>query len=118
VTPRDVAGREFVDDLAKRAPDFETFSEVVKPGSEEYLKFDRVFCAYDQAGALVKNGILHPTLFFDAWRSPIALWSFAEPWILGLRERSGTSHLYDNVDWLVEYERERRGIRGRTDPAT
>src|SRR6516225_176466 len=45
-TNRDRVSREFVDDLAQRAPDFETFSSIVRLGSEEYIKFDRVFCAY------------------------------------------------------------------------
>lgn len=103
--PRDKAGWEFVDALAVRAPDFETFSQIVKRGSEEYIKFDRVFCAYDQAGTLMKNGILHPAIFFRFWRSPNEIWAFSESWVKGLREKVGSPHLYENVYWLVEYER-------------
>ncbi|MDQ6694811.1 MAG: hypothetical protein M3014_10410, partial [Chloroflexota bacterium] len=84
--PRDKAGWEFVEELAKRAHDFEIFSEIVQRGSEEYIKFDRVFCAYDQAGTLIKNGVLHPAIFFGSWRSPGAIWAFSEVWIKGLRE--------------------------------
>ncbi|HMA37971.1 MAG TPA: DUF4760 domain-containing protein [Chloroflexia bacterium] len=103
-TPRDEVAWAFVTDLAQRAPDFATFSQLVPPGSVEYIKFDRVFCAYDQAGTLMKNGIIHPALFFDAWQSPGAVWAYAQPWLQGLREQTGNPHICENLDWLVMYE--------------
>lgn len=103
-TPRDAVGRAFFAELTQRAPDFETFLQIVPPGSEEFIKFDRVLCAYDQAGTLIKNGILHPALFFAAWRSPGEVWAAAGPWVKGLRQSRNVPHLYDNVDWLVAYE--------------
>ena len=108
-TPRDALAREFVSALKVRAKTFDDFSRIVTPGSEEYIKFDRVLCAYDQAGALVKNGLLHPRLFFDAWQSPTELWESAQPWVKGLRASGKSPHAYDNVDWLVSYESEWRG---------
>jgi hypothetical protein len=108
-TPRDAIGREFLAGLRKRAESFDEFRSIVTPGSEEYIKFDRVLCAYDQAGALIKNGILHPKLFFGAWQSPVEVWSYAEPWVKGLRANGKSPHLYDNVDWLVAYETDWRG---------
>jgi hypothetical protein len=108
-TPRDGVARTYFAELQKRASSFEEFSAIVSPGSEESIKFDRVLCAYDQAGALIKNGILHPKLFFSQWQSPRAVWESSEPWVKGLRAKYKTPHLYDNVDWLVSYETEWRG---------
>jgi hypothetical protein len=107
-TPRDAIGRDFVAALEKRAPSAEEFLALVPPGSEEYTKFDRIMCAYDQAGALIKNGILHPALFFRTWRSPTDLWKSAGPWIQALRVARRSEHLYDNIDWLVGFERQWR----------
>jgi hypothetical protein len=107
-TPRDAEGRVFFDELKGRASSFYEFSAIVKPGSVEYTKFDRVMCMYDQAGTLIKNGILHPKLFFDNWQSSIEVWKLAEPWTKGLRARFNAPHLFSNVDWLVFYERDWR----------
>ena len=108
-TPRDDVGREFFAALEKRAPTPAEFVALVPAGSEEYTKFDRVMCAYDQAGALMKNGILHPALFFRAWRSPREIWVSAGSWVQALRaSKENTAQLYDNVEWLVSFEREWR----------
>jgi len=103
-TPRDEVGRAFFIELQGRATDFESFAQIVQPGSVEYIMFDRTMCAYDQAGALMKNGILHPALFFNQWRSPNDVWRHAEAWVKGLRRTRNSPHICENVDWLVEYE--------------
>ncbi|MGB8648607.1 MAG: DUF4760 domain-containing protein [Anaerolineae bacterium] len=110
-TPRDAEGWALIRELEKRAPDGKTFMQIVPPGSPEYIKFDRVFCAYDQAGTLVKNGILHPALFFSRWESPRRIWAYAEPWIKSLREHAQNPHVYENVDWLVQYESGQGGFK-------
>jgi hypothetical protein len=73
-TPRDEIGRAFFNELQSRASSYASFAQIVQPGTAEYIKFDRTMCAYDQAGALMKNGILHPGLFFNQWRSPGEIW--------------------------------------------
>ena len=112
-TPRDKTAVAFLAELQRRATSYEEFSAIVKPASEEYIKFDRVLCAYDQAGALIKNGILHPKLFFEGWRRPAEIWAFTGPWVKGLRQTTKSEHLYENVDWLVKFEADRRGINGK-----
>ena len=112
-TPRDTTAIAFLAELQRRATTYEEFSAIVKPSSQEYIKFDRVLCAYDQAGALIKNGILHPKLFFEGWRSPTEIWAFTETWVKGLRQTTKSEHLYENVDWLVKFEADRRGVNAK-----
>ena len=107
-TPRDEVGRAFFNELQSRASSYASFAQIVQPGSAEYIKFDRTMCAYDQAGTLMKNGILHPKLFFHQWRSPDEIWQYAEAWVKGLRQARNSPHLWENVDWLAEYETEWR----------
>ncbi|GAC1401284.1 MAG: hypothetical protein NVSMB52_15100 [Chloroflexota bacterium] len=101
---RDETARASFTDLERRSPSTEEFMAEMQPGSDEFIQFDRFLCKYDQAGTLIKNGILHPSLFFRSWRSPREFWPVVRPWIEALRLERKAPHLYDNVDWLVEYE--------------
>lgn len=105
-TPREIVERESLGSLEKRSPSPEEFLTLVPAGSEEYTKFDCVLCAYDQAGALIKSGILHPAFFFKTWRSPTEIWTTAGPWVQAWRASRHSIHLYDIVDWLVAFERD------------
>ena len=62
--------------------------------------------AYERAGALVKHGIMHPTLFFTTWRSPIEIWAAAECGVELIKARRGADRLWDNVGWLANFELE------------
>jgi hypothetical protein len=103
-TPRDGAAWALVDELRRSAPTFEAFQRAVLPSSPQFVTFDWLLCAYDRAGVLTKNGLLHPALLFGAWRSPAEVWTLTETWIRGLQHERHSPHLYENVEWLAEFE--------------
>jgi len=85
----------------------ERFQARVPPGSHEFVLFDRVLCdrvlcAFEQAGVLMKHGLMHPDLYFDAWASPASAWAAVETVVRGLRESRGDGHLYANMEWLAD----------------
>jgi hypothetical protein len=53
---------------------------------------------------LMKNGFLHPVLLFASWPSIATLWRSIRPWVEGLRKERNNPHVYENVDWLVDFE--------------
>jgi hypothetical protein len=106
---RDAAARRSFAALEREAPAAAEFVERMQPGSDAFIQLDRVLCAYDQAGTLIKNGVLHPELFAQRWRSPSEFWPVIGPLIAALRAERGSSHAYENVDWLVGFEQSRRG---------
>jgi hypothetical protein len=79
----------------------ERFEERVPAGSREFVLFDRVLCAFEQAGVLMKHGLMHPDLYFDAWASPASAWSAVAAVVRGLRERDDNDHLYANLESLA-----------------
>jgi hypothetical protein len=81
---RDREAEEFVTRLATEAPDVETFKQRVPRGSHEWTMFDRVFCETDQAGTLVKRGILRTDLAALV-RDPVKWWDIGKKWIVPLR---------------------------------
>ncbi len=96
---------EMFDHLQGRAPTFEAFTEAIPAGSPDFITFDLVMCAYDRAGVLIKNGILHPALLLESWRSPVEIWEISEKWVRGLQQKSNSTHIYENVEWLAVFER-------------
>ncbi len=94
--------------LQQQAPTFEAFSQLVPLHSPAFVTFDWLMCAYDRAGVLTKNGIIHPTLLFKAWRSPEEIWQAAELWVKGLQREVNSPHLYENAEWLAAFEQEWR----------
>lgn len=80
---------------------FETFAERIPRDSHQYVLFDRVLCGFEQAGVLMKHGLMHPDLYFDGWASPAATWATVETVVRGLRESRGNAHLYANLEWLA-----------------
>jgi hypothetical protein len=95
-TDRDDVARAFFAELELRLPSVDEFMHMMQPGSDEFITFDRTLCAYDQAGTLIKNAVLHPVLFFESWRSPAAIWGVAGSWVRAFRETRNVPHLYDN----------------------
>lgn len=81
--------------------DFARFRARVSPDSHEYVLFDRVCCSFEQAGVLMKHGLMHPDLYFDAWASPTATWSHAKTVINGLRDEMAAPEIYTNFEWLA-----------------
>lgn len=108
-TPRDAAAWALVDELRRSATTFEAFQQAVPLSSPQFVTFDWLLCAYDRAGVLTKNGILHPGLLFAAWRSPAEVWAMTETWVMGLQHLRGSPRLYENVEWLAEFEKQWRG---------
>ena len=58
---------------------FERFEARFPPGSHDFVLFDRVLCALEQAG--------------DAWASPASAWAAVETVVRGLRDSRGDGHL-------------------------
>jgi hypothetical protein len=88
--------------LAAECPDFTTFRMRAPRGSEAFSDFDRVLCAYEVAGSLIKHNALNEDLFFDILPSVIRIWQSAQPWVNGLRKESGDQATFENVEWLAE----------------
>lgn len=103
-TPRDRAAWALLAELSRSAPTFAAFQERVPASSPQFVTFDWLLCAYDRAGVLTKNGLLHPELLFASWRSPAEVWAMTQTWIRGLQTARGSPHLYENVEWLAEFE--------------
>src|SRR5690348_11082391 len=80
--------------------DFDRFSERVPRSSHEYVLFDRICCSFEQAGVLMKHGLMHPDLYFDAWANPAPTWERARIPIKGLHDQLGNDALYANFEWL------------------
>jgi hypothetical protein len=81
--------------------DFERFCERVPRSGHEYVLFDRVCCSFEQAGVLMKHGLMHPDLYFDAWASPTRAWERSRVAIEGLRKQAASDQLYANFEWLA-----------------
>ena len=94
--------------LQQQAPTYEAFLQLVPLHSPTFVTFDWLLCAYDRAGVLIKNGIIHPALLFKAWRSPEEIWQAAEVWVKGLQREVNSPHLFENAEWLAVFEREWR----------
>lgn len=103
-TPRDRAAWTLLAELRRSAPTYEAFEQAVPAGSPHFVTFDWLLCAYDHAGVLTKNGVLHPALLFAAWRSPAEVWTITQTWVRGLQRARNSQHLYENVEWLAEFE--------------
>ncbi len=106
--PRDPAAWALLDELRRDAPTYEAFTQAVPPASPQFVTFDWLLCAYDHAGVLTKNGVLHPALLLAAWRSPAEVWAIAQDWVRGLQQTRHSTHLYENVEWLAQFETEWR----------
>jgi hypothetical protein len=79
--------------------DGEVFAERVPRTSLDFVLFDRVCCAFEQAGVLMKNGLLHPDLYFEGWASPRAAWDMVAVVVGRLRESNAEA--YVNFEWLA-----------------
>ena len=103
-TPRDAAAWALLAELARQAPSYEAFEQLVPADSPQFVTFDWLLCAYDRAGVLTKSGVLHPALLFASWRSPAEVWGMTQTWVRGLQRARGSPHVYENVEWLAEFE--------------
>jgi hypothetical protein len=79
---------------------YERFSETVDRTSHEFVLFDRVLCAYEQAATLMKHGLMHPSLYFETWADATRVWERVEPVVRGMREH-GSSDAYTGLEWLA-----------------
>lgn len=114
-TPREAEAWALVEALCHSAPTFEAFQQAAPLSSPQFVTFDGLLCAYDRAGVLTKNGVLHPALLFASWRSPAEVWAMTATWVRGLQEQRGSPHLYENVEWLAELEKRwRSGATGQS----
>jgi len=59
-TPRDVSARQFLDEVSKQGKTPADFARLAPSGSSAYTQLDRVMCAYDLAGELIKFGAVNP----------------------------------------------------------
>lgn len=86
---------------------FERFRELVPNGDAKFGHLDRVLCAFEQAGVLMRHGLLHPALYFEAWAAPEAVWDRVADVVRGLREE-GSRDAYKYAEWLAARAREWR----------
>ena len=105
VSPRWPESWQLLEELRKNHPSYEEFRRRVPAGTRDYIVFDAILCYYDRAGTLVKNGIIDPRLLFTTWRSPSEVWLIVAPYVKKMRAELHSPHLYDNIDWLVDFER-------------
>lgn len=80
--------------------DYERFKGAVPRATHEWVLFDRVLCAYEQAATLMKNDLMHPDLFFDVWPDPTRVWSRVETVVRGIRAE-GDPRAYTGIEWLA-----------------
>ncbi len=92
--------------LQQQGPTYEAFAQLVPLHSPAFVTFDWLMCAYDRAGVLTKNGIIHPALLFATWRSPAEVWQAAEGWVKGLQQAINSPHLFESAEWLATFEQE------------
>lgn len=109
--PRDAEARAWFAQVRFRVRNHDDLIAAAPPGSHEWTRFDRLMSAYDQAGMLMKNGYLNPSLFFANWPSPAVVWSVAGTWVKELRRAQANPRLYENIDGLVEAERSWQAFR-------
>lgn len=100
---RDVEAEAFVQRLAREATDFAAFERLAPTASHEYTAFDRYFCEFDQAAVLAKLGLLRVDLL-ASWRSAAAAWAVGKKWIVPLREKNASPHLFESIEWLARRE--------------
>ena len=79
---------------------YERFSAEVEVASHDYVLFDRVLCAYEQAATLMKHGLMHPSLYFETWPDATRVWARVEPVVRGIREER-SSDAYSGLEWLA-----------------
>lgn len=79
--------------------DGDVFLGRVPKTSSDFVLFDRVCCSFEQAGVLMKNGLLHPDLYFEGWASPRAAWDMVAVVVAGLRDANPEA--YVNFEWLA-----------------
>jgi hypothetical protein len=48
----------------------------------------------------MRNGLLHPDLYFEGWASPRPVWNLVAEAVRGLRETNAEA--YVNFEWLAE----------------
>jgi hypothetical protein len=79
---------------------YDRFQDAVPRASREWVLFDRVLCAYEQAATLMKHGLMHPDLYFDVWPDPSRVWKHVEPVMGGIRAE-GDPRAYTGLEWLA-----------------
>jgi hypothetical protein len=105
-TPLDTEAYEFFAKVSDQPNDFETVHRAAPRGSREASYLERILCSFEQAGVLMKNGLMHPDLFFDAWSSAARTWKRLGPYVVGLREQGKAPRLFENVELLAKREEE------------
>jgi hypothetical protein len=100
-TPLDGEAWTFLRSLKEEGAlaDFPAFEARVPKASHDFVLFDRVCCSFEQAGVLMRNGLLHPDLYFEGWASPRPAWNLVAPVVAGLREVNPEA--YVNFEWLA-----------------
>jgi hypothetical protein len=90
--------------------DYERFTQAVPRASHEWVLFDRVLCAFEQAATLMKHDLMHPDLYFDIWPDANRVWQRVEVVVRGLRE-DGDPRAYSGLEWLAARSKEWRAAQ-------
>jgi len=99
--PIDDEAVELVRTLAKTASDWPAFSKTAPPGSRKRVMVEHFIEQFEQAGQLMKAGVMSADLYFDMWYSVEGFWAKLQPWVVGLRTESGRPDLYATTEWLA-----------------
>lgn len=89
---------------------YDRFQKAVPRTSREWVLFDRVLCAYEQAATLMKHGLMHPDLYFDVWPDPSRVWKRVEHVMDGIRAE-GDPRAYTGLEWLAARSEEWRAAQ-------
>ncbi len=88
----------------------EDSNRIAPPGSQEGTYVMMVLTYWDQACALLNNGLLHEQLFFEASGEFFAIWERVKPIVQSVREKYRMNHFLVNLEkaaqrfekWLEE----------------
>jgi hypothetical protein len=99
--PMDDEAVELVRTLAKTASDWPAFRQAAPAGSHQRVLVEHFIEQFEQAGELMKAGVMSPDLYFDMWYSVEGFWAKLQPWVVGLRTEAGRPDLYATTEWLA-----------------
>ena len=82
-------------------PDYTEFATKYPPGSEGFLKANKVLGYFETLGTLYKHGLLNEDLLFD-WVAVSMVWGKIKGYALGTRREAGEPRLYENFEAMVK----------------
>jgi hypothetical protein len=82
-------------------PDYTDFVKKYPPGSEGYLKANKICAYFETIGTLHKHGLFNEDLLFD-WLAVSMVWNRIKGFALGVRQEAGEPRLYENFEAVAK----------------